>query len=269
MFQVRAFNPHALLRHCIDSYLIVTTDEAEGNFMENSLLPHVTQSLVIGLDPPDTVYDCVRSEFCPLHFFVGPNEEVCRARFFPGLKKLIIHFKPGGLFKTFHLPARLFNKRPQNALVFLGDPLKTFSCQIKEAGISRKIEMTDDWLLGYLQAQKKVHCNIDGAIELIEQNKGNISLRELMQATYTSKRTLERHFLEQVGLLPKTFSRLVRFNEVIRFIESNLNIKWRQLADVFGYYDQSHFINEFKALTGGLPQDYLSLKARFEKVLQI
>jgi AraC-like DNA-binding protein len=269
MFQVRAFNPHALLRHCVDSYLIVTTDGEVGDYMENSLLPHVTQSLVIGLDPPNTVYDCIRSEFCPLHFFVGPNDEICRARFFPGLKKLIIHFKPGGLFKTFHLPARHFNKHPQDASFFLGDALQTFSCQIKKVPISRKIEMTDAWLLGHLQAQKKNHCNIDDAIELIERNKGNISLPELMQATYTTKRTLERHFLEQVGLHPKAFSRLVRFNGVIRFIESNLNIKWRQLADVFGYYDQSHFINEFKSLTGGLPQDYLSLKARFEKVLQV
>ena len=68
---------------------------------------------------------------------------------------------------------------------------------------------------------------------MIERRKGNISIRELEQATFTTKRTLERHFQEQVGLQPKTFSRLVRFNGVIRFVESNLNIKWRQLADAF------------------------------------
>jgi transcriptional regulator GlxA family with amidase domain len=92
---------------------------------------------------------------------------------------------------------------------------------------------------------------------------------ELELATYTTKRTLERHFLEQVGLHPKTFSRLVRFIAVIQFIESNLNVKWRQLADIFGYYDQSHFIHEFKSLTGRLPNDYFSLKAGFKPILQI
>ena len=99
--------------------------------------------------------------------------------------------------------------------------------------------------------------------------KGIFHCKQLEEATFTTKRTLERHFLEQVGLHPKTFSRLVRFNGVIRFMESNLNVKWRQLADRFGYYDQSHFIHEFKTLTGSLPQDYFSLKTSFEKILQV
>ncbi len=126
----------------------------------------------------------------------------------------------------------------------------------------RKLNLLDAFLLNQLQGQKKADRNIDEAIRLIERFRGNISLRELELATFTTKRTLERHFLEQVGFYPKTFSRLVRFNGVIRFLESNLNIKWRQLADAFGYYDQSHFINEFKSLTGGLPHDYFSLKNR-------
>jgi transcriptional regulator GlxA family with amidase domain len=91
---------------------------------------------------------------------------------------------------------------------------------------------------------------------------------ELEQATYTTKRTLERHFLEQVGLHPKTFSRLVRFISVIRFMESNLKVKWRQLADTCGYYDQSHFIHEFKSLTGKLPKDYFTVKKGLTQILQ-
>jgi AraC-like DNA-binding protein len=56
---------------------------------------------------------------------------------------------------------------------------------------------------------------------------------------------------------------------VIRFVESNLDVKWRQLADAFGYYDQSHFIHEFKSMTGGLPHDFPALQARFEKFSQL
>ena len=269
MFNVHAFNPHPLLRHCVDSYLIVSTDLGEGIYAESNLLPHITQNLVLGLDEENTVYNCNLSAFTSNHFIAGPNDEVSHVRFFSGMKKMIINFKPGGFYKIFHLPAHYFCNRTLDAAEFMGRSVSDLGKQLKKTSLSGKIELADAFLLNHLQeGQKKTDRNIDEAIRLIERFKGNISLRELEQATYTTKRTLERHFLEQVGLYPKTFSRLVRFNGVIRFIETNLNVKWRQLADAFGYYDQSHFINEFKSLSGGLPQDYFTLKTGFEKIMQ-
>jgi len=269
MFHVQSFNPHALLRHCVDSYLIVSVDHPGGGYVENTFFPNVTQSLVFGLDRGYTVYDCTHSEYAAQNFIAGPNEEVCRVRLFPGMRKMIIHFKPGGFFKTFHLPAYFFNNRSQEAEKFLGKQVAEMGNQLRKTHLSRKIELLDAWLIEQLQNQKKTDRNIDDAIQLIERNKGNITLSELEEMTFTTKRTLERHFLEQVGLHPKIFSRLVRFNAVLRFIESGLNINWRQLAEVCGYYDQSHFINEFKSLTGGLPQDYFSLRASAEKTMQV
>lgn len=267
MFHVHSFNPDPQLRHCVDSYMIVSIDQPEGEFIENTFLPHVTQSLVIDLNTGDSVYDCTHSEFCAPHFIVGPNDEICRVNLLPGLKKMIINFKPGGLFKIFNLPAHYFINRSQDALIFLGKQIEEIGQQLSDMQLSRKIEITNAWLTDQLKQTRKTYRNIDEAIRLIEFYKGNISLRQLEAATFTTKRTLERHFLEQVGLHPKTFSRLVRFNGVIRYIESNLNVKWCQLAEVFGYYDQSHFIHEFKTLTGSLPHNYFSKKANFEKIL--
>jgi AraC-like DNA-binding protein len=269
MVHVHAFSPHPLLRHCVDSYLIVSVDQAEDGYIENSFLPHVTQSLVLGLDEGNTVYDCIHSAFSARHFITGPNDEVCRVRLSPGLKKMIVNFKPGGFFKIFHVSAHHFSNRSCDAVEFLGEQIIEISVQLKATHLSGKIDLADAFLLNQLKRRSKADRNIDEAVRLIERSKGNISLRELEQVTYTSKRTLERRFLEQVGLLPKTFSRLVRFNGLIRFMESNLNMKWRQLADAFGYYDQSHFIHEFKTFTGSLPNDYSSFKAGFEKIMQV
>lgn len=267
MFHVLAFNPHPLLRNCVDSYLVVSVDQPEGGYIENSFLPHTNQSLAFSLTPAIRIYDCIHSEFCTPHFIIGPNDQVCRVHLYPGLKNVVINFKPGGLFKLFHLPAHLFNNRSRDAVEFLGRQIDEIGQELAELPMSRKIELLDVWLIKQLQKQKKSERNIDEAIRLVERHRGNITVRELSLATFTTKRTLERRFQEQVGLHPKTFSRLVRFNGVIRHVESNLNVKWRQLADAFGYYDQSHFIHEFKSLTGGLPQDYSNLSARFEKFL--
>ena len=50
MFHVHAFNPHPLLRHCVDSYLIVSAEQPDGVILKTRFLPHITQSLVFGLD---------------------------------------------------------------------------------------------------------------------------------------------------------------------------------------------------------------------------
>jgi len=265
MFHVLAFNPNPLLRQCVDSYLIITVDQPEGGFVENNFFPHTSQNLVFSLNPGSQVYDCVHSEFTERHFITGPNDQPCRVRLYNGLKNMIIHFRPGGMFKLFQLPAYYFNDRSRDAEQFLGKQIQEIGRQLSETSLSEKIELLDTWLSTHLQKGKKTDRNIDEAIRLIERRKGNISISELEQETFTTKRTLERRFQEQVGLQPKTFARLVRFNEVIRFAESNSSVKWRQLADRFGYYDQSHFIHEFKALTGGLPHDFPTLQTRLEK----
>ena len=269
MLHVHAFNPDPLLRHCVDSYMIISVDQPEKDFIENTFLPDIAQHLVIDLNQGGSVYDYTHSEYCAPHFIVGPNDAICRVRLFPGMKKMIIRFKPGGLFKIFCLPAHYFINRSRNALEFLGKTFADTCLQLRETSISGKIGLIDAWLLKKLNQPAKLYRNIDEAIRLIEQFKGNISLKQLEEATFTTKRTLERHFLEQIGLHPKTFSRLVRFNGVIRYLEANLDVKWRQLADVFGYYDQSHFIHEFKTLTGSLPHDYFPIKTSFEKIFQV
>ena len=268
MFYVSTINPHVSLGHCVDSYQLISVDEADGGFIQNTLLPHVTQSLVFGLDGANTVYDCLHSEFCALHFITGPNDALCHIKFFAGMKKLVINFKPGGLFKIFHLPSYYFINRTRDAREFIGQSVSTIGKQLRESSAAANIDLVNNWLISQLQIQKKPDRNIDEALRLIERNKGNISIRQLELSTYTTKRTLERHFLEQVGMHPKTYSRIVRFSGVIRYMESNFQVKWRQLAETFGYYDQSHFIHDFKTLTGSLPQHYFSLKSRSENILQ-
>jgi AraC-like DNA-binding protein len=268
MFHVHAFNPHPLLRHCVDSYLIISADQSEG-FIENIFFPQVTQNLVFGLDQSSTVYDCNRLEFSSPHFIVGPNDIACRVRILSGMQKMIIRFKAGGFHKIFQLPAQQFNNRSQDAVKFLGKQIIEINHQLRKRQLSGKIEFVDVWLIEQMNAPKKPARNIDEAIQLIERHRGNISLRELEEATFTTKRTLERHFLEQVGLHPKSFSRLVRFCSMIKYLETNNNVKWQQLAELFGYYDHSHLIHEFKTLTGGSPHHFFSAKASFERIMQI
>ena len=76
--------------------------------------------------------------------------------------------------------------------------------------------------------------------------------------TNISPRKLERAFLEHVGLSPKMYSRLVRFDQAVRGIGARGKVPWSQFALAHGYSDQAHFINEFKEFAGVTPAQFES-----------
>ena len=71
-----------------------------------------------------------------------------------------------------------------------------------------------------------------------------------------SARKLERQFLTQVGMTPKLFSRLVRFDRAVRDLASRGATPWSQFALAHGYSDQAHFINEFREFAGVTPAEF-------------
>jgi transcriptional regulator GlxA family with amidase domain len=92
------------------------------------------------------------------------------------------------------------------------------------------------------------------SVDLINRTKGNITVDCLASEACLSRRQFERIFLAYIGISPKQFLKIVRFQNAI-FINHNSNAKsLTDLALKAGYYDQSHFINEMKELTGYTPK---------------
>ena len=82
-----------------------------------------------------------------------------------------------------------------------------------------------------------------------------------------SDRRFIQLFSQQVGLTPKLFCRVQRFQRVLRNITSlaaNSAIDWPQIALTCGYFDQSHFIHDFRAFSGINPTTYIANKTQFQ-----
>ncbi len=90
----------------------------------------------------------------------------------------------------------------------------------------------------------------------ILSSKGTASIGEICDKARISERSLERFFHRHVGLTPKYFSRIIRFSNIFKLIEEG-DPSWVDVAYLTGYYDQSHFIRDFKAFTGQEPSGYL------------
>jgi len=93
-------------------------------------------------------------------------------------------------------------------------------------------------------------------VETILRSKGTASIGEICRRAKISERNLERLFRYHVGLTPKYFSRIIRFSNIFQSLKEG-DPSWVDVAYLNGYYDQSHFIRDFKAFTGEEPSRYL------------
>ncbi|MOA57975.1 DNA-binding transcriptional activator FeaR [compost metagenome] len=74
-----------------------------------------------------------------------------------------------------------------------------------------------------------------------------------------NKRKLQRLFSQYVGVSPKWVLKLYRLQNAAEAMETGSERDWIKLSQDLGYYDQSHFIRDFKAMIGRTPDEYASL----------
>ncbi len=108
------------------------------------------------------------------------------------------------------------------------------------------------------------------AVSFAVQNFRNRPQRRISAVTDQiglSDRRFIQLFSQQVGLTPKLFCRVQRFQQVLRNITSfaaNSPIDWPQVALTCGYFDQAHFIHDFRAFSGINPTTYVANKTQFQ-----
>jgi AraC-like DNA-binding protein len=85
------------------------------------------------------------------------------------------------------------------------------------------------------------------------------------RAAEVSPKTLIRLFAEQVGMTPKAYLRVARFQRVLERVHLAASIDWMEVVERHGYYDQPHFIREFKEFSGFSPTEYFRLRGPYQQ----
>ncbi|SEW25197.1 helix-turn-helix domain-containing protein [Chitinophaga arvensicola] len=94
------------------------------------------------------------------------------------------------------------------------------------------------------------------ALSQIIASRGSIALKDLQQELQLTERSFERRFKQGVGISPKLFSRICRFQHSLAQLKSNNYTKLSDIAFENDYADQSHYIRAFKEFTGFSPYQY-------------
>jgi AraC-like DNA-binding protein len=168
------------------------------------------------------------------------------------------HFKPGGAFPFFRLP--MDELRDQHV------PLEalwgSFAVDLRDRLLEAKtpegrLGILEQALLSRIVKPPARHRAVNFALREFERGPLTIGIADIEDRIGLSPKRFIQVFREEVGLTPKLFCRVRRFQEVLRRVAHPSRVDWADVALSCGYFDQAHFIHDFRAFSGISPSAYL------------
>lgn len=160
---------------------------------------------------------------------------------------------PTTFFELFQIDIAPFSNQVISLAQIIPDLIGQLSDIKHQKSTELKVQAAQDWLISHLPKRKTSKTR--EAVELILEKKGLLDFEQLESKTGLSSRQIERVFKKEVGLTPKFYSRIIRFNYIFEVMKNEKD-SWVKTALQSGYFDQSHFIKNFKEFTGEEPSSY-------------
>jgi AraC-like DNA-binding protein len=167
-------------------------------------------------------------------------------------------FSPFGFALFADVPLKdLRNKETPLAEVFGQTDASRLEQAIIDAPTTRdRIKAVEAFLLERLTDEKRIEDLVLKTVQLISNSNGQVAIDDVASQDASQKRQLERKFLQQVGMSPKQLCKLVRMQTALKLL-LNQEGSLTDIAHNSRYYDQSHFIKDFKHFTGVSPSKFL------------
>jgi len=172
-----------------------------------------------------------------------------------------IVFQPQGLMQFFKFPlCEIYNQNvPLKYLI--GQNGRDLEEKMGEAlSFNQRVTIIEEYLLNLLKKNFAVFefKRISRVVELIRRTKGNINVNQMASEACLSRKQFERIFARDIGISPKQYLKIIRFQFAIFQKQQNPKLDLEELSFLSGYFDQSHFINDFKSLSGLTPRQFFT-----------
>jgi AraC-like DNA-binding protein len=188
---------------------------------------------------------------------IGAHAAPALVRLRGAMDGLSLTLQPGATQALFGLPAGEFagTTVPLDAL-WRGIASEVLEQLALAADDASRLRVLQAALRPRLRAPVPALTVVARASSLMRAADGLRSVRDVAETLGVGERRLQQLFHAQVGLSPRTFSRLVRLHSMLRALRQRPVAAWADVAAASGYYDQAHLANEFRALCGMTPGEF-------------
>jgi AraC-like DNA-binding protein len=257
----RTYRPQPPLSDFVDLFW-----DCEGHAPPHArerLLPSGTMQLIINLredrlriydaDDTDRVQSFRGSLICGAHseFYVIDTASQAAV--------IGIHFKPGGASPFLKFPAiELRNAHLSSDMVWGATVTSRLRDQLLEAGTPEaRFRIIEQFLMSRAVRSLNGHWAVAFALSEFTNVPHTRTISDVAKRTGFSQRRFIELFSQEVGLTPKMFCRIQRFQRALRLANRGRRVEWADIASECGYFDQPHFIRDFHAFSGLNPSAYL------------
>ena len=170
-----------------------------------------------------------------------------------------IRFYPYGFANLVTVPIRtLANKETPIEILFGEKTAKKLDQEIVQAtNVKQRIEIIERFLLNKLSEQSTVDNIVRTTIDALLLTKGSGSISSILKEDLSKRRQLERKFTKQIGISPKQLGKVIRLQSALKMLLNEEGENLTNIAYENKYYDQAHFIKDFKEFTGISPKEFL------------
>ena len=166
---------------------------------------------------------------------------------------LTIHFEATGLHRLFHLPMRDLTDQTPSAEDVFGPRMGQLHERVANSpDVASMVGHVEALLEERLDACRPMHV-VQVAASSISNATAFGSVQDMATRHDLSVRHLERSFIEQVGVTPKSFIRINRFARALQLRSDDPTQSWADVASLAGYHDQMHLVRDCHALGDASP----------------
>ena len=241
-FQLSRPLPSEDLGFFVEHYWIVNWDLRGQKPYQSEVLPYPCVHLIIEKDQ-SRIYGVMKEKFSRLLADKG--------------KVLGVKFRPGAFYPFWKSPVSGLTGGSiglQDAFGVEGEDLEEVILSMEDE--EKMIEVVEAFLRERLPERDENVETVNRVVDLIAADRETTRVAEVAGRLHLNKRTLQRLFYRYVGVGPKWVIRRYRLHEAADRLAEDEAVNWPEMALNLGYFDQAHFIKDFKALVGASPAEY-------------
>ncbi len=252
--------PGGLLKNYIKHYCFMESDIHETNIVER-VIPTENVQLMFHYKTPFVVFhpdDAITEQ--PRSIISGLNNSFSDVSTNGETGVVFISFYTTGACHFFNFPL----SEIENQSVDLSDMFRTEITQMEELlfltkTIMEKVFVIEDFLLKRFSPIPSYDgLLIQNGVDIIKSCKGQTTVTSLSDNLSITTKSLERKFSQYLGKTTKQVIKLIRFQGILQDFSINKNLNLTEYAYRNGFFDQSHFIREFKAYSGYTPKEFVT-----------
>ncbi|MGR6128267.1 DUF6597 domain-containing transcriptional factor [Paenibacillus sp. SER-28] len=238
-------------RERVGDFVVSREDAASLSLPEEGavdrVLPDGCTDILLEYDPVSKRQDI---SYCGTftHPFVSARQAGSEARIFA------VRFFPGGAHFFHGIPIHLFTDGNFRLEDIWPESVAIIGERILEAqDFNERVRIMDEYLNQLLLRQRTNDCDLmKNLLHRIFVSGGSVGVKELAEHEAISERQINRKFGQWIGISPKKFSEVVRFQSVLHSIKGG-GLDWTEMALKHSFFDQAHLIRDFRRFYGDSP----------------